>query len=60
MLGLEVVVLLDVWLEVVGVSDRSEMWCQRGEGSDHHVIAIVTDLDRDVILCCGHDLGSGL
>jgi hypothetical protein len=30
------------------------------EGSDSHVVAIVTDLGSDVVLCCGHDLGSGL
>jgi hypothetical protein len=54
------VILLDVWLEVVRVGDRSETCCQRGKGSDHHVIAVVTDLGRDVVLCCSHGLGSGL
>jgi hypothetical protein len=54
------IVLLDIWLEVVGVGDRSETWCQREEGSDRHVVAVVADLGGDVVLCCSHDLGSGL
>jgi hypothetical protein len=54
------VVLLDVWLEVVRVVDRSETWCQRREGSDCHVVAIVADLGGSIVLCWGHDLGSRL
>jgi hypothetical protein len=54
------VVLLDVRLEVVGVGDRSETWCQRGEGGDRHVVVVVADLDYDVVLCCNHDLRSRL
>jgi hypothetical protein len=54
------VVLLDVWLEVVGVVDRSETWCQRGEGSDRHIFVVVSDLGSTIVLCGGHDLGSGL
>jgi hypothetical protein len=53
------VVLLDVWLEVVGVGDLSETWCNHGEGSDRHVVAIFADLSRDVVLGCSHNLGSG-
>jgi hypothetical protein len=36
------------------------MWCQRGQGSDHHIIAIVADLSGNVFLCWDHDLGFGL
>jgi hypothetical protein len=54
------VILLDIWLEVVGVGDRSETWCHRGESGDRHVVTFVTDLGGDVVLCCGHDLRSGL
>jgi hypothetical protein len=54
-----VIVLLDVWLEVVGVGDISETWCQHGEGSDHHVVSIFADLSRDVVLGSSHNLGSG-
>jgi hypothetical protein len=36
------------------------MWCQRGEGSDRHVVAVVADLGSDVVLCCGNDMGSRL
>jgi hypothetical protein len=45
------VVLLGAWLEVVGVGDRSEMWCQRREGSDRHVITVVADLGDRIVLC---------
>jgi hypothetical protein len=54
------VILLDVRLEVVGVGDRSETWCQRGEGGDRHVVVVVADLNYDVVLCCSHDLRSRL
>jgi hypothetical protein len=54
------VVLLDVWLVVVGVGDRLETWCQHGEGSDSHIVALVSDLGGTLVLCGGHDLGSGL
>jgi hypothetical protein len=50
------VVLLDVRLDIVGVGDRSEMWCQRG---DHHVVAAVADLSFDIVLCCSHNLDLG-
>jgi hypothetical protein len=50
------VVHLNVGLEVIGVSDQSETWCQCGEGSDRHVVAVVADLSRDVVLHCNHDL----
>jgi hypothetical protein len=53
------VILLDVGLEVVGVGDRPKTWCQRGEGSDCHVVAIVADLGHVVVPRRGHDLGSG-
>jgi ABC-type branched-subunit amino acid transport system permease subunit len=33
---------------------------QCGEGSDGHVIAVVSDLGGILVLCGGHDLGSGL
>jgi hypothetical protein len=46
--------------EVVGVGERSETWRQCGEGSDRHVVVVVTDLSRDVVLCCNHDLRSWL
>jgi hypothetical protein len=36
------------------------MWCQRGEGSDRHVVVVVANLGSTLILCGGHDLGSGL
>jgi hypothetical protein len=42
------------------IGDRSETWCQRGVGSDRHVIAIVADLGGDVILCWGYNLESRL
>jgi hypothetical protein len=54
------VIILDVWLEVVGVGDRSEAWFQRGEGSDSHIIAVVSDLGSSLVLCGGHGLRSGL
>jgi hypothetical protein len=55
-----VVVLLAVWLEVVGAGDRSETWCQHGEGSDGHIVTVVSDLGSTLVLRWGHDLGSGL
>jgi hypothetical protein len=54
------IVLLDVGLEVVGVCDRLETWCQRGEGSKSHVVATVADLSRIIVLLRGHDLRSRL
>jgi hypothetical protein len=54
------VVLLDVWLEVVGVGDRSETWCQRKESSDRHIVTVVSDLGSTIVLCGGHDLGPRL
>jgi hypothetical protein len=45
------VILLDVWLEIVRVGDRSETRRQRGEGSDGHVVAIASDLDQIVPSC---------
>jgi hypothetical protein len=53
------VVLLDVRLEVVGVGNRPETWCQCGEGSDPHVIAVVADLSRDVRSRLTSGLGIG-
>jgi hypothetical protein len=44
------IVLLDVWLEVVGIGDRSETRHQRGEGSDDHVIVVVSDLGGSLVL----------
>jgi hypothetical protein len=55
-----VIVLLDVGLEVVGVGDRSETWCQHREGGDCNFVAAVTDLSRVIIPCRGHDLRSRL
>jgi hypothetical protein len=54
------VVLLDVGLEVVQVSDRSETWRQCGEGSDLHVVTVVADLSRDVVMRYSHDRRSRL
>jgi hypothetical protein len=51
---------MDVGLEVVGVCDRPETWCQRGEGSKSHVVATVADLSRIIVLLHGHDLRSRL
>jgi hypothetical protein len=36
------------------------MWCQCGEGSDGHIIAVVSDLGSTLVLRGGNDLGSGL
>jgi hypothetical protein len=53
-------VLLDVWLQVVGVGDRSETWCQHEEGGDRHIVIVVSDLSSTIVVCGGHDLGPGL
>jgi hypothetical protein len=45
------VILLDGWLAIVGVGDRSETWCQRREGNDRHVVAVVADLGGSIVLC---------
>jgi hypothetical protein len=54
------VVLLDVWLEVVKVGDRSETRRQHREGGDGHVVDVVSDLGGTFILHGGRDLGSRL
>jgi hypothetical protein len=54
------VVLLDVGLEVVRLGDRPETWRQHREGGECHVIAVVTNLSRIVVLRRRHDLGSRL
>jgi hypothetical protein len=54
------VVLLDVRLEVVGVCNRPDMWRQRREGGERHVIAAVSDLRCIVVLRRSHNLGPRL
>jgi hypothetical protein len=53
--GVRATVVLDV--EVVGVSDRSETWRQRGEGCDRHVVAVIANLSCVIIPRCDRDLG---
>jgi hypothetical protein len=53
-------VLLDVGLEVVGVCDRPETWCQHGEGGESHVVATISDLSRIIVLRRSHNLRSRL
>jgi hypothetical protein len=53
--GVGATVVLDV--EVVGVSDRSETWRQRGEGCDRHVVAVIANLSCVIIPRCDRDLG---
>jgi hypothetical protein len=55
-----VIVLMDVQLQFVGLGGRLETKGQHGEGSDGHVVAVVSYPSGALILRRVHDLGSGL